>query len=163
MLLSDFKNIRIERFQMNSPFKPKRRAISSLTKGAYGIILLVIAAVLGSCTVIVRNDKPANEEVVIVKEKKGRSKSLGIPPGHLPAPGLCRIWIPGRPAGHQPRAGNCHSVMKKVQPGCWLLSRSKYDPKHIQVTVFDDYDATEVIIVRYYIAETGRFAFEEKP
>jgi hypothetical protein len=95
--------------------------------------------------------------------KKGRHKSLGIPPGHLPDPGLCRIWIPGRPPGHQPRQGNCHSVMKKVQPGCWLLSRSKSDPKHVQVTIFDDYDATEVIIVRYYIAETGKFAYEEKP
>lgn len=31
----------------------------------------------------------------------------GIPPGHLPPPGHCRDWIPGRPPGHQPPPYKC--------------------------------------------------------
>ncbi|MBF9029179.1 hypothetical protein HKCCE3408_02110 [Rhodobacterales bacterium HKCCE3408] len=30
-----------------------------------------------------------------------------VPPGHLPGPGQCRVWFPGRPPGHQPPAGSC--------------------------------------------------------
>ncbi|MDF1502848.1 hypothetical protein [Roseisolibacter sp. H3M3-2] len=30
-----------------------------------------------------------------------------VPPGHLPPPGLCRIWIDGVPPGRQPRPTSC--------------------------------------------------------
>jgi Ni/Co efflux regulator RcnB len=30
-----------------------------------------------------------------------------IPAGHLPPPGHCRDWIPGRPPGHQPPPYRC--------------------------------------------------------
>ena len=30
-----------------------------------------------------------------------------VPPGHLPPPGLCRIWIDGVPPGRQPRPTTC--------------------------------------------------------
>jgi len=126
------------------------------------LVLLLLSAILAGCTIVVRNDKPTKEEVVVVKQK-GPYKKLGIPPGHLPPPGMCRIWFPGRPPGHQPKPGNCHRLSQKVPPGAWLLSRSESDPKHVQVTVFDKYDASEVVVIRYYIAETGQFAHEEKP
>src|SRR5207249_9008254 len=29
--------------------------------------------------------------------------TLGVPPGHLPKPGECRVWIPRVPPGRQPR------------------------------------------------------------
>lgn len=40
----------------------------------------------------------------------GQSRGVGpraVPPGHLPPPGLCRIWIDGVPPGRQPRATDC--------------------------------------------------------
>jgi len=30
-----------------------------------------------------------------------------VPPGHRPGPGLCRLWYPGRPHGHQPHPVAC--------------------------------------------------------
>jgi len=30
-----------------------------------------------------------------------------IPPGHLPPKGMCRVWIDGVPAGHQPPVTDC--------------------------------------------------------
>ncbi|WP_083846037.1 hypothetical protein [Sinorhizobium sojae] len=33
-----------------------------------------------------------------------------IPPGHLPPPGLCRVWFYDRPAGHQPPPTSCRKA-----------------------------------------------------
>jgi hypothetical protein len=34
----------------------------------------------------------------------------GIPPGHLPPPGECRVWYNGRPPGHQPPPTSCQEA-----------------------------------------------------
>lgn len=34
----------------------------------------------------------------------------GIPAGHLPPPGECRVWHEGRPPGHQPPPTNCREA-----------------------------------------------------
>lgn len=36
--------------------------------------------------------------------------SQGIPPGHLPPPGSCRVWYDGRPAGQQPSPTSCRAA-----------------------------------------------------
>jgi len=41
---------------------------------------------------------------------RGRNSSQGIPPGHLPPSGQCRVWYDGRPPGQQPRATNCREA-----------------------------------------------------
>ena len=38
---------------------------------------------------------------------RNRANSQGIPPGHLPAAGQCRVWYEGVPPGRQPRPTNC--------------------------------------------------------
>ena len=43
------------------------------------------------------------------KQGRGRN-SQGIPPGHLPPAGQCRVWYEGVPPGHQPRATNCREA-----------------------------------------------------
>jgi len=37
-------------------------------------------------------------------------KGQGIPPGHLPPPGACRVWYDGRPPGHQPPPTGCREA-----------------------------------------------------
>ena len=39
-----------------------------------------------------------------------RANSQGIPPGHLPAAGQCRVWYDGVPPGRQPRATSCQEA-----------------------------------------------------
>lgn len=34
-------------------------------------------------------------------------RSSRIPPGHLPPPGECRVWLDDRPPGHQPPPTSC--------------------------------------------------------
>src|SRR5688572_23890051 len=41
---------------------------------------------------------------------RNRANSQGIPPGHLPAAGQCRVWYDGVPPGRQPRATSCREA-----------------------------------------------------
>jgi hypothetical protein len=45
-------------------------------------------------------------------EAQGRGKGRGfrVPPGHMPGPGMCRVWYPGVPPGHQPPAVPCFAL-----------------------------------------------------
>lgn len=80
---------------------------------------------------------------------------LGIPMGHLPPPGECRIWFPGVPAGQQPPPGNCAALEHEVPAGAWLLYRPKEE--HVRVSVCDESRANVFVSVRLYEAETGVF------
>ena len=40
---------------------------------------------------------------------KGKDKQ-GIPPGHLPPAGMCRVWYEGVPPGRQPRPTSCYEA-----------------------------------------------------
>lgn len=56
------------------------------------------------------------------KHHKGRgSYAKELPAGHLPPPGMCRIWFPGRPPGHQPAPGRCRELRHEVPVGAWLV------------------------------------------
>lgn len=46
----------------------------------------------------------------IVYHAQGRA--VRVPRGHLPPPGLCRLWYPGRPPGHQPRPRPCEHLLR---------------------------------------------------
>ncbi len=48
-------------------------------------------------------------------------RSSGVPSGHLPPPGECRIWYPDRPAGQQPPPGDCAELRYHVPPGGRLI------------------------------------------
>lgn len=44
---------------------------------------------------------------------QGRGNSGRVPPGHLPAPGECRIWIDGVPPGQQPAPTDCATAERR--------------------------------------------------
>ncbi len=44
-----------------------------------------------------------------------------VPPGHMPPPGMCRVWFPNKPPGQQPPPGSCHELQYKVPPGAYLV------------------------------------------
>ncbi|WP_121116338.1 hypothetical protein [Croceibacterium ferulae] len=43
---------------------------------------------------------------------RGRGNGRSVPPGHLPPPGACRVWIDGTPPGHQPPVTSCRQARR---------------------------------------------------
>lgn len=66
-----------------------------------------------------------------------------VPPGHMPPPGMCRIWFPGRPPGHQPPPGDCRRLSREVPRGAYLIApdrRWSYDDMHDRRFRYDTFD-----------------------
>ena len=64
---------------------------------------------------------------VVITVPQGRvvtqpASQLDIPPGHMPPPGSCRIWIPGVPPGQQSPPGDCNLLRRQVPPGGVLVA-----------------------------------------
>lgn len=89
--------------------------------------------------------------------------ALHIPPGHLPPPGMCRIWYPNRPPGHQPPPGDCYELSGRVPLGAWLLHRPDKDKKHVHVSVYDQAKPGIVIVIRVFKASNGQFVSQRMP
>ncbi|HZJ35059.1 MAG TPA: hypothetical protein VFD29_00365 [Gillisia sp.] len=74
-----------------------------------------------------RNQKGSDEVVIgrVIYPHTGTfspRKLKGVPKGHYPPPGSCRIWYPNRPPGHQPPATSCNNVYRtRLEPGAFVL------------------------------------------
>jgi hypothetical protein len=95
-----------------------------------------------------------------VRTSTSTAATLGIPPGHLPPPGECRIWVPGTPPGHQRDAGNCSTLERQVPQGAWLIHRPSQDKKVVNVWVYDS-TASLPTVLRIFDAVTGVLIGEE--
>lgn len=119
--------------------------------------LVAASIVLTSCTRRVVVVTPPPEE-----HGPSTAVTLGIPPGHLPPPGQCRIWVPGRPPGQQRRAGPCARLEREVPHGAWLVYRPDRDRSRVHVAVYDDM-RPKVVVIRHFDADSGKLLREEKP
>jgi hypothetical protein len=90
--------------------------------------------------------------------------TLGIPPGHLPRPGECRVWIPGVPPGRQrsARSRDCRGIAYDAPAGSWIVYRPTHDRKHVHVRVVDDRRPGVIVVLRLFDTESGRFVREER-
>jgi hypothetical protein len=93
------------------------------------------------------------------------SITLGIPPGHLPEPGECRIWIPGTPPGRQPRPRSrpCAGIAAYAPAGSWIVYRPTNDRRLVHVRLVDERRAGWVVRVRIFDIATERLLREEEP
>jgi hypothetical protein len=91
--------------------------------------------------------------------------TLGVPPGHLPNPGECRLWIPGDPPGHQPkpRSRSCGGIAALAPAGSWIIYRPGDDRKHVHVRQVDPQRAGVVVRIQVFELATNRLVREEKP
>lgn len=120
---------------------------------------LAVAALLAmtACSgriLVAKNAPPSAPPHSVHGPVHAPAKSLGIPPGHYPPPGYCRVWVPGRPPGHQARAVPCGSL-GDVPLGAWVLHRSSHSKKVLEVAAYDDVKPKVVVSVSYYDAKTG--------
>lgn len=76
--------------------------------------VIVALATLNGCAMTVATRAPRYSVV---------EGTYDIPPGHMPAPGACRAWYPGRPPGHQPPSGDCDRLLRSTPSSAWVLYR----------------------------------------
>lgn len=89
--------------------------------------------------------RPSNERVDYPSYK-----SLGIPKGHLPPPGRCRIWQPGGPPGQQGPPMDCREAFHSAPAGYWILERPTKDENLLNVHEVHSSRAGVVIEVEIY-------------
>ena len=119
---------------------------------------VVVCLSLGGCATVVA--APSSESGPVARNT---AKALGIPPGHLPPPGECRVWIPGTPPGRQAGPRSCDGIMVVAPAGSWVLYRPGRSRKEVGVRHIHSDRAGVVVQVRIFQADTGEFLREERP
>ena len=103
---------------------------------------------------------PASEPAPQRSPSHGRSPStaasLGIPPGHLPPPGMCRVWLPGEPPGHQPKSRGCSNIERTAPAGSYIVERPGKEKKVVHVRVMDERRPGVVVRMRVYEIRDGK-------
>jgi hypothetical protein len=131
-------------------------------------LTLIAALALSACGTMVVTSKPTDDEPATSSQSAGgpgpsTAATLGIPPGHLPDPGQCRVWIPGEPPGHQGPEGDCAQLASQVPLNGWLVYRPSRSKKEVQVKVYDSRRPNIVVVIRFYDAVRGTLLREEAP
>jgi hypothetical protein len=116
-----------------------------------GSVLAVLAATACSSFQSTQPAQPAPA----MHRGPSTAATLGIPPGHLPPPGMCRVWFPGQPPGHQPRARSCDRIERAAPAGSWIVYRPSEDRKVVHVRVVDDRRPGVVVRLRVYDVKLG--------
>ena len=72
---------------------------------------------------------------------RNRANSQGIPPGHLPAAGECRVWYDGVPPGRQPRPTSCREaerVAARDRNARVIYGDDRYNDRYGTGRVYED-------------------------
>jgi hypothetical protein len=125
----------------------------------------------GACThttrTIILDAPPPNADVRRSDANRGSSTAatLGVPPGHLPDPGECRVWIPGTPPGRQPKPKSrpCPGIATVAPAGSWIIYRPTNDKKVVHIREVDARRAGTVVRIRIFDIVTNRLLREETP
>lgn len=84
------------------------------------------------------------------ERKEEKHEVYGIPKGHLPPPGHCRIRYPNRPAGQPPPPQRCPIAAGQIPLGAYVVSRIEGDNKRALVYVYSGQKPGVVVDTRYY-------------
>lgn len=86
---------------------------------------------------------------------RSTAATLKVPPGQLPPPGQCRVWVEGLPPGKQPKARTCTGIEDSAPPSSWVVYRPGKDKQVVHVREMDRRRVGIVARVTVYDAETG--------
>lgn len=135
-----------------------------MTHAAPRTAALFLVATALSCTSTTYESQPAPRPAPepVPQTAPSTAATLGIPPGHLPPPGQCRVWIPGTPPGHQARAAACLGIERDAPAGSWIVYRPSSDKKVVHVRVIDERQPGVIVRVRVYDAKRGTLVRETR-
>ena len=119
------------------------------------VILSATLAVLAATACNSIHSAQSSQRAPAPQRWPSTAATLGIPPGHLPPPGLCRVWLPGEPPGHQARARNCASIEVAAPAGSWIVYRPPKHKKEVYVRLVDQRRAGMVVGFRVYDIQRG--------
>src|SRR2546422_5255005 len=116
---------------MRPPTVSRDVLVQRLCVTTLGLTTLVLVA---ACTRTTRT-------IVLVPTREAEAAgpstaaTLGVPPGHLPKPGECRVWIPGVPPGRQPRPKSraCGGIEAGGPLGSWIRYRPTADRRLVDL------------------------------
>ena len=139
------------------------RAFASVLAG-----LLVAGACTRTTRTIVLDDPHPNPQARAAEgNNRGPSSAatLGVPPGHLPDPGECRVWIPGTPPGRQPKPKSrpCAGIATVAPAGSWIVYRPSDDKKVVHIREVDARRPGAVVRIRIFDILTSRLLREDTP
>lgn len=129
------------------------------------VVLLLVAGCSSSGRVVVKSkprppaptEQPGSPPPVVNPPlpygNQGPVASVGVPPGHYPPAGMCRVWLPGTPPGRQPAPQLCADAARDVPLGAWLV-RSPKDGL-VEVMAYDERDHDVVVMISWYDAKSG--------
>jgi hypothetical protein len=90
-----------------------------IKKKEYGTMKIVKTAALGAFVVAA---VLVSGTTVMAKDDRHEFR---VPRGHMPPPGMCRVWYPGTPPGRQPKPGDCRTLSRHVPRGAWLIGHDR--------------------------------------
>lgn len=139
----------------NAPSAPSAPAPSSAARGtsATGSTYHVPSATAA---------RAATSESPTKASNSSTPATLNVAKGHLPPPGMCRVWVQGRPTAKQPKPRDCAGIDETAPAGSWVLLRPSKNRKVVKVRMVDERRAGIVVRVRVYNAVNGRFLREER-
>jgi hypothetical protein len=97
--------------------------------------LLLLAVALASFPAFAKHGHPKHADKHDKHDKHDWPHAHGVPPGHLPPAGSCRVWIPGVPPGHQAPPTSCAVAYREAPRGAWVLDARDHEPTHVRAYV----------------------------
>jgi len=97
-------------------------------------------------------------------EKTSTAARFGVPPGHLPPVGQCRVWMPGEPPGQQKKkypVGRCSDLSRSIPEGAWLIYRPTDSKREVRVWEYGS--DRKVLSERVYDSVTGELLRQITP
>ena len=146
-----------------------QRRIPEVRRAVQATLAVALALLLGP-TACSQNASPGSDSrepvigsstgsvVVAGNGNEGSSTAarFGVPPGHLPPVGQCRVWMPGEPPGQQKKkypVGQCSILRQSIPAGGWLIYRPTDSKREIRVWEYGS--GLEVLAERVYDSVTG--------
>ena len=117
-------------------------------------------AILAATACKLVSTPPPEQPEPAPRRSPSTAATLGIPPGHLPSPGMCRVWVPGKPPGHQAKARSCSNIERSAPAGSWIVERPGRDKKFVHVRVVDERRPGVVVRMRVYEIRDGKLVRE---